>query len=79
MNNGVDWFRSFGTDKSPGFKVFAVSGHVQRPGIYEAPLGTPMSELLDYAGGIREGPHPEVLVAGRVLGADADPGASTFR
>ncbi|HPJ18809.1 MAG TPA: NADH-ubiquinone oxidoreductase-F iron-sulfur binding region domain-containing protein, partial [Actinomycetota bacterium] len=55
VNNGVDWFRSFGTDKSPGFKVFAVSGHVQRPGIYEAPLGTPMSELLDYAGGIREG------------------------
>jgi NADH-quinone oxidoreductase subunit F len=39
VNNGVDWFRSFGTEKSPGFKVFAVSGHVQRPGIYEAPLG----------------------------------------
>ena len=55
VNNGVDWFRSFGTDKSPGFKVFAVSGHVQRPGIYEAPLGTSMAELLEYAGGVREG------------------------
>jgi len=55
INNGVDWFRSFGTDKSPGFKVFAISGHVQRPGIYEAPLGIPMAELLEYAGGIREG------------------------
>ena len=55
INNGVDWFRSFGTEKSPGFKVFAVSGHVNRPGLYEAPLGITMRELLDYAGGMREG------------------------
>jgi NADH-quinone oxidoreductase subunit F len=52
INNGVDWFRQFGTEKSPGFKVFAVSGHVVRPGIYEAPLGITMRELLDYAGGV---------------------------
>jgi len=52
INNGVDWFRQFGTEKSPGFKVFAVSGHVGRPGIYEAPLGITMRELLDYAGGV---------------------------
>ena len=37
---GAEWFRSVGTEKSPGFKLFAVSGHVERPGIYEAPLGT---------------------------------------
>ncbi|MFM2438049.1 MAG: hypothetical protein RLZ55_866 [Actinomycetota bacterium] len=55
INNGVDWFRQFGTEKSPGFKLFAVSGHVTNPGIYEAPLGITMRELLDYAGGIREG------------------------
>ncbi|MGI9197910.1 MAG: NADH-quinone oxidoreductase subunit NuoF [Candidatus Nanopelagicales bacterium] len=55
INNGVDWFRQFGTEKSPGFKVFAVSGHVNRPGIYEAPLGITMRELLDYAGGVRGG------------------------
>ena len=52
INNGVEWFRQFGTEKSPGFKVFAVSGHVARPGIYEAPLGITMRELLDYAGGV---------------------------
>ena len=52
VNNGVEWFRQFGTEKSPGFKVFAVSGHVARPGIYEAPLGITMRELLDYAGGV---------------------------
>jgi NADH-quinone oxidoreductase subunit F len=52
INNGVEWFRQFGTEKSPGFKVFAVSGHVARPGIYEAPLGITMRELLEYAGGV---------------------------
>ena len=55
VDRGVDWFRQFGTEKSPGFKVFAVSGHVKRPGIYEAPLGITMRELLDYAGGMRDG------------------------
>ena len=53
VDRGVDWFRQFGTEKSPGFKLFAVSGHVNRPGIYEAPLGITMRELLDYAGGVR--------------------------
>ena len=52
INNGVEWFRQFGTEKSPGFKVFSISGHVARPGIYEAPLGITMRELLDYAGGV---------------------------
>lgn len=55
INNGVDWFRSFGTEKSPGFKLFAVSGHVNRPGIYEAALGITMRELLEHAGGVRNG------------------------
>lgn len=55
IDRGVEWFRQFGTEKSPGFKVWAVSGHVERPGIYEAPLGITMRELLDYAGGVRGG------------------------
>ena len=37
MVNGAEWYKSFGSEKSPGFKLFAVSGHVERPGIYEAP------------------------------------------
>jgi len=64
INNGVEWFRQFGTEKSPGFKVFAVSGHVRRPGIYEAPLGITMRELLDYAGGMREGSEVKFWVPG---------------
>jgi NADH-quinone oxidoreductase subunit F len=53
--NGVDWFRSMGSDKSPGFTLYSLSGHVTRPGQYEAPLGITLRELLDYAGGVRAG------------------------
>jgi NADH-quinone oxidoreductase subunit F len=53
--NGVDWFRSMGTDEAPGFTLYSLSGHVTRPGQYEAPLGITLRELLDYAGGVRAG------------------------
>lgn len=55
MANGVDWFKSMGTEKSPGFTLYSLSGHVTRPGQYEAPLGITLRELLDYAGGVRAG------------------------
>ena len=55
MVNGVDWFKSMGTEKSPGFTLYSLSGHVTRPGQYEAPLGITLRELLDYAGGVRAG------------------------
>lgn len=53
--NGTDWFRSMGSEKSPGFTLYSLSGHVHRPGQYEAPLGITLRELLDYAGGVRAG------------------------
>jgi NADH-quinone oxidoreductase subunit F len=53
--NGVDWFRSMGSEKSPGFTLYSLSGHVTRPGQYEAPLGITLRELLEIAGGVREG------------------------
>jgi NADH-quinone oxidoreductase subunit F len=52
---GSDWFRTMGTDRSPGHGLFSLSGHVARPGQYEAPLGITMRELLEMAGGVREG------------------------
>ncbi|MBU5422009.1 NADH-quinone oxidoreductase subunit NuoF [Cellulomonas hominis] len=55
VRGGSDWFRTMGTDRSPGHGLFSLSGHVQRPGQYEAPLGITMRELIDMAGGIREG------------------------
>ena len=55
LANGVDWFKSMGTEKSPGFTLYSLSGHVTTPGQYEAPLGITLRELLDYAGGVRAG------------------------
>jgi NADH-quinone oxidoreductase subunit F len=55
VDRGVDWWRSIGTEKSPGPKIFQISGHVSRPGQYEVPLGTTMRELLALAGGVWNG------------------------
>ncbi len=52
---GPEWFRSMGSEKSPGFTLYSLSGHVTTPGQYEAPLGITLRELLDYAGGVRTG------------------------
>jgi NADH-quinone oxidoreductase subunit F len=53
--NGIEWFRSMGSEKSPGFTLYSLSGHVTTPGQYEAPLGITLRELLEYAGGVRAG------------------------
>jgi NADH-quinone oxidoreductase subunit F len=52
LEKGGAWFASIGTPKSGGTKIFSVSGHVERPGNYELPLGTPFKILLDLAGGV---------------------------
>ena len=54
VRGGADWFKSMGTEKSAGFTLYSLSGHVQRPGQYEAPLGITLRELLELAGGVRE-------------------------
>ncbi|HUA28771.1 MAG TPA: NADH-quinone oxidoreductase subunit NuoF [Streptosporangiaceae bacterium] len=53
--NGASDFAALGTEKSKGFGIFSLSGHVTTPGQYEAPLGTTLRELLGLAGGIRAG------------------------
>ncbi|WNM27002.1 NADH-quinone oxidoreductase subunit NuoF [Demequina capsici] len=55
VNNGVEWFTAMGTERSKGHGIFSLSGHVERPGQYEAPLGITLRELLDMAGGMRGG------------------------
>ena len=55
IENGASDFASLGTEKSKGFGIFSLSGHVTTPGQYEAPLGTTLRQLLDLAGGIRAG------------------------
>jgi NADH-quinone oxidoreductase subunit F len=55
INNGVAWFTGMGTDKSKGFTLYSLSGHVNNPGQFEAPLGITLRELLEIAGGVRSG------------------------
>ncbi|HEY1653959.1 MAG TPA: NADH-quinone oxidoreductase subunit NuoF [Candidatus Tumulicola sp.] len=55
LEKGADWFSAVGTERSKGYKIVSVSGHVQRPGNYEIPLGTPVREIIELAGGLRPG------------------------
>ena len=56
VSSGADWFKSFGTEQSPGTKVVSISGDMQRPGNYEVELGIPTRKLInDLAGGLRKG------------------------
>jgi len=55
MAGGPEWFSSMGTEKSACYTLYSLSGHVTRPGQYEAPLGITLRELLEMAGGIRHG------------------------
>ncbi|MGZ5212912.1 MAG: NADH-quinone oxidoreductase subunit NuoF [Actinomycetota bacterium] len=56
VERGADWFKSQGTEKAPGTKMFTISGKVERPGNYELPLSTPFRVLLEeFAGGMLGG------------------------
>ena len=64
MENGPEWFNSVGTKDSPGFKCFSVSGHVNKPGNFEIPLGTPFKKLLELAGGMKNGKKIKAVIPG---------------
>ncbi|MGD8487675.1 MAG: NADH-quinone oxidoreductase subunit NuoF [Anaerolineae bacterium] len=65
VTNGADWYRQWGTELSPGIKLFCVSGHVERPGTYELPLATPMQELIyDICGGPKDGIPLKTIIPG---------------
>jgi NADH-quinone oxidoreductase subunit F len=66
LSRGVEWFRSLGTEKSPGTTLFGVSGHVERPGLFELPLGTPLREIIGHAGGVRGGRALKGVIPGGV-------------
>lgn len=56
INNGADWFASIGTPRNTGTKIFGLSGHVNKPGLYELPLGINLLELIEeYGGGVPGG------------------------
>ena len=64
IRQGADWFRDIGVANSGGPKLFSVSGNVARPGNYEVPMGTPFAELLEMAGGMRDGRACKAVIPG---------------
>src|SRR5690606_6074135 len=61
---GAAWFAGLGVERSGGTKIFSVSGHVNRPGNYEVPMGIPFAELLEMAGGVRDGHRLKAVIPG---------------
>ena len=65
LTKGAEWFRSLGPEKNGGPKLYCISGHVARPGVYEASMKTTLRELIyDYAGGIRGGRPLKAVIPG---------------
>ncbi len=64
LRNGGRWFADLGVEKSGGTKIFSVSGHVNRPGNYEVRMGLPFAELLEMAGGVRDGHQLKAVIPG---------------
>ena len=64
LQKGGQWFLEQGKPNNGGTKIFCVSGHVNKPGNFEVPLGTPFKDLLAMAGGIREGHQFKALIPG---------------
>ncbi|TVP85621.1 MAG: NADH oxidoreductase (quinone) subunit F [Thioalkalivibrio sp.] len=64
IHKGGEWFAELGVPKSGGEKLFSVSGHVNRPGNFEVPLGMPFRELLEMAGGMLDGRQLKAVIPG---------------
>ncbi len=64
IRRGGEWFAELGVANAGGTKIFSVTGHVERPGNFEVPLGTPFSELLEMAGGVRYGRELKAVIPG---------------
>ncbi len=65
LTNGADAYKAYGTEKSPGTHLFGISGHVEKPGMYELPLGLPILEVIDkVAGGVWKGRKLKGIIPG---------------
>lgn len=65
---GLDAWKAIGTEKSPGSKLFCLSGAVNKPGIYEVPFGTTIRQLLQMAGGTKDAKEPQAILMGGAAG-----------
>jgi NADH-quinone oxidoreductase subunit F len=68
LENGLESWQRFGTEKSPGTKLFCLSGHIEKPGIYEVPFGLTIRELIEMAGGVPEDKGIQAVLMGGAAG-----------
>jgi len=64
IKNGAEWFKNFGVENSGGTKCFSISGHVNKPGNFEINMGTPFKDLLEMAGGVKDGRKLKAVIPG---------------
>jgi NADH-quinone oxidoreductase subunit F len=64
LTRGAEWFAGLGPENSGGTLIFSVSGHVNKPGNYELPLGIPFSDLMDICGGVLDGRQLKAVIPG---------------
>lgn len=70
LKRGAEWFAKLGTEKQGGVRLFSVSGHVEKPGLYEAPVNVSLKDLIfDYAGGVWKGRQLKAVVPGGISAA----------
>jgi NADH-quinone oxidoreductase subunit F len=70
---GLDEWKKLGTEESPGTKLFCLSGHVEKPGLYEVPFGPTARELIDMAGGVPGGAPVQAVMVGGAAGVFIGP------
>ncbi|MEM7116373.1 MAG: NAD(P)H-dependent oxidoreductase subunit E [Chloroflexota bacterium] len=73
INEGLDTWKAQGTEGSPGTKLFCLSGHVAKPGIYEVPFGLTIREMIEMAGGVPNGKALQAVLMGGAAGAFIGP------
>jgi NADH-quinone oxidoreductase subunit F len=64
LEKGGEWFRDLGVENSGGAKLFSISGNINNPGVFEIPMGTPFAELLELAGGMKDGRPIKAVIPG---------------
>ena len=64
LEKGGEWFRDLGVENSGGTKLFSISGNINNPGVFEIPMGTPFLELLELAGGMKDGSKLKAVIPG---------------
>jgi NADH-quinone oxidoreductase subunit F len=68
IERGAQWFKSMGTPSSPGPKLYGMSGHVNKPGVYEHELGITLQQSIDMAGGMKDGAYKGAICGGISMG-----------